>query len=143
MYPRAATWPVVPRETAIVDRGTIYIEGLSARYVPIAITQRSRVAVSTAATIKLAAWIVADDQSLADGTTLAANGASLSANLDPGPYTLVVTGLTRNSIATAVDVAIGPPEEPGSGGCSSTRPPPAALLLAFAWLVVVQNTRRR
>jgi hypothetical protein len=143
MYPKAGTWPVVPRETAIVDRGTIYIEGLSARYVPIAITQRSRVAVSTAAAIKLAAWIVADDQSLADGITLAADGPALSANLDPGPYTLVITGLTRNSIATAVDVAIGPPEEPGGGSCSSTRSPPAALLLAFAWLVVVQNTRRR
>jgi len=142
MYPKAATWPTVPRETAIADRGTIYIEGLSARYVPIAITQRSRITVSTAAAIRLAAWIVADDQVLADGITLTADGSTLSANLDPGPYTLVVTGLTRNSIATAVDVAIGPPEADDGGGCSSTRPPHAALVLAIAWLVGRRRLRR-
>jgi hypothetical protein len=132
MYPKAATWPAVPREPAIADRGTIYIEGLSARYVPIAITQPSSVTVSTAS-IKLAAWLVADDQNLADGIALTPDGSSHTANVDPGPYLLVVTGLTRNTIATAVDVAIGPPAaDDDNGSCSSSRRPPVSLLAIIA-----------
>jgi hypothetical protein len=143
MYPKAATWPVVPREPAIADRGTIYIEGLSARYVPIAITQPSSVTVSTAASIKLAAWLVADDRTLTDGIALTPDGSSHSANADPGAYLLVVTGLTRNSIATAVDVAIGPPgaNDDDGGSCSSSRRPPAALLFIIAGLLLRRRGR--
>jgi hypothetical protein len=144
MYPKAATWPVVPRETAIADRGTIYIEGLSARYVPIAITQPSSITVSTAASIKLAAWIVADDKTLTDGIALRPDGASHAANVDPGSYLLVVTGLTRNSIATAVDVAIGPPvpDSDDGGSCSSSRHPPPALLALIAGLLIRRRASR-
>lgn len=138
-YPAAASWPSVPREPPIADHGTIYIEGLSARYVPITVAARSRITLSTAAPLKLAGWVVADGASFDDGIPLELDDATHAANIDPGSYTLVVTGLARNSIATAVDVTLGPPASSG-GGCSSTAPS-SSLLLVIAALLVRPRSR--
>jgi hypothetical protein len=133
-YPAAGAWPSIPREPAISDHGTIYVEGVSARYVPITSAAPFQITLS-APTIKIAAWIVADDGRLADGIDLAPDGATLSASAPAGSYTLVVTGLSRNSITTAVDVALGPPDS-GGGGCSSSATPPGALLVLVVWFVL-------
>lgn len=133
-YPAAGTWPQVPREPAISDHGTIYVEGVSARYVPITSVTPFQITVATP-TIHIAAWLVADDAKLTDGIDLTSDGPSLSASADAGSYTLVVTGLTRNSITTAVDVTLGPPDS-GGGGCSSTPPPHTAFLFVVAWLLL-------
>ena len=139
-YVAAAAWPEVPREPAIATTGQIFIEGLSARYVPITAASRSQLAV-TPTGIRIAAWLVADGATLADGVALTADGAALVTTIAPGGYTLVVTGLARGSITTAVDVALTPapiveppPPPPPSAGCSASPGGPGALLLVLALL---------
>ncbi|MGN6107469.1 MAG: MXAN_6640 family putative metalloprotease [Kofleriaceae bacterium] len=143
-YPDAHRWPEVPREPALGETGRIYIEGLSARYVPlVAGAELRHVVVAPSGGIRVAAWVVPDGGSLADGVELgpegSGGGAALAATLDPGAYTLVVTGLARNSIATAVDVSLVAAPEPDpsgdGGGCHAAPGAGAPLaLLALAGL---------
>lgn len=122
-YPDARSWSEAPREPVIDAGGTIYIEGLSARYVPLTVAERSRIEVAPTGGIEIGGWLVADGQQLDDGVELAAEGAAHATTIDAGSYTLVVTGLSRGKITTAVDISLAPPEEDDGddGGCSSTR----------------------
>jgi hypothetical protein len=61
--------------------------------------------------------------------------------VEAGSYTLVVTGLSRGTITTAVDISVGDPlpnegDDTGGGGCAATRsasPVWLVLLAALAW----------
>lgn len=130
-YPDASTWPQVPVEPALVSPGAVYLEGLSARYVPIWFDgEPQQLVVKPTKGIKVAGWIVGDGGGLGDGVALAAvSGAaagSLGAVLDPGHYTLVLTGLSPNTITTEVGLELTAPpvarpdDEEGAGGCSAT-----------------------
>ena len=144
-YPAAAGWPQVPREPPIETDGTIYIEGLSARYVPITVGSRSRIMLAASGGIRIAGWLVAEGRSFAEGLALApaqaAPEATIEATIDAGTYTLVVTGLSRGSITTAVRVTLDEPPAPegDGGGCASTPAPRATLL----WLVAALAWCRR
>jgi len=139
-YAEAAAWPEVPREPAIATTGEIFIEGLSARYVPIHATARSQLAVTPTAGIRVAAWVVADAAGLIDGAALA--GAPLSTTIEPGDYTLVVTGLSRATLTTAVTISLAVDPPPADAGCRATRPSPAAPLLVLAALLATRSRRR-
>ncbi len=138
-YPDAARWPEAPREPSIAETGTIYLEGLSARYVPMTVARPSRVTVSPTGTSVVAAWLVADGAPITDGRELARDDGQLIADADAGSYTLVVTGLTRSSIATAAEVTIGQAPDDG-GGCSSVRSSNPWLSLAI--VVLLRRERR-
>jgi hypothetical protein len=116
----------------------VYVEGMSARYVPLVLAARSRVEVSS--TVRVAGWLVADGAGLADGIELAREDAVLAATVDAGTYTLVVTGLARGTITTAVHIAITEPVE--DGGCSAT-PPAHGLIWLFSVSLAVAARRRR
>jgi len=133
-YPDAGSWPQVPLEPAIATAGTIFVEGVSARYVPIMVTSQPQLTVTPTGGIRIAAWVVGDATRFTDGIALEAHGAALAATLAPGSYTLVVTGLSRGTITTEVDVALGsvPAEADDGGGCSATRPPHAAMVFVMA-----------
>jgi hypothetical protein len=136
-YPDARVWREAPREPSVQTGGTIYVEGLSARYVPLALADRARVVVTPSGGIRVAAWLVADGQPLADGTELTPEGSSLETTIDAGSYTLVVTGLSRGTITTPVEIAITEPTEPverDSGGCDSTHSSSSGALLVLAAL---------
>jgi MYXO-CTERM domain-containing protein len=129
-----ATWPEVLREPAIAGTGTVYVEGLSARYVPLTVASRSRLVLTPDKGIRIAGWLVADGRGFTEGTELDPDGAALAATIDAGSYTLVVTGLARGTIATAVAVALEPPDD-GGGGCavgSASASPLALIALAAA-----------
>ncbi len=136
-YPDASAWPEPPREPKLSGDGSIYVEGLSARYVPLEVAARSRIRVAPDGAIRIAAWLGAAGGGLGAGIDLAADGAALAATIDAGAYTLVVTGLARNSIATAVHVAFEPAPHDGGegGGCSATGSSPAGLLAVVAVLL--------
>lgn len=144
-YPaEAAMWPQVPREAPLAGAGQIFIEGLSARYVPIPVGANPRIAVRPANGTRIAAWLVRDGGRLADGVELAERDAVWSATVDAGDYTLVVTGLSRNTIATAVDVELTPPlasEPVDDGGCHAGSSANAALIFAIA--ISARRRRRR
>jgi len=137
-YPDARAWPEAPREPGITSDGTIYVEGISALYVPLELAAKSRVRVAPDGALRIAAWLVADGAALGNGIELAADGAALAATIDAGAYTLVVTGLARNTIATAVHITFEPPpaegEDGDSGGCSTAGSSPAGLLAIIAVL---------
>jgi len=138
LYPDAAGWPAVPLEAPIETGGMVYVEGLSARYVPITVASRSRVTLAPPGGLRIAGWLVADGQGLADGVELEAEKATLTATIDAGTYTLVVTGLSRGSIVTAVGLTIDEPPDPPDhdGGCASGPAPRATalwLVAALAW----------
>lgn len=135
-YDEALAWSEAPRETPIEASGTIYVEGLSARYVPLVLGAKQRVEVTPTGGIRIAAWIVADGQGLAKGRELALDGDTHALELEAGTYTLVVTGLSRGTITTAVDIALVEPL-PEEGGCAAT--PGASLAL----LAAVLPLRRR
>jgi hypothetical protein len=144
-YPDARNWSEAPREPAIDAAGKIYVEGLSARYVPLVVAARSRVEVSPSGGIEIGAWLVADGQQLDQGIELERAGATHATTVDPGSYTLVVTGLSRGTITTAVDIALATPEDPddgGDGGCSSTRPHGWTGGVLVAALVLCRRRRR-
>jgi uncharacterized protein (TIGR03382 family) len=128
--------------------GELYLEGLSARYVPVTIAGAAQqLAVAPTAGVKVVAWAIADGAPYAEGVELQASGSELAATLPPGAYTLVVTGLSRNTIATVVKLALREPpptdptdpiDEAEGGGCqttsSATGSLPSGALLAFgAW----------
>ena len=148
-YPDARAWPEVPREPAIAATGTIYVEGLSARYVPITIASRQRIAATPTGGIRIAAWIVRDGGGLDEGFELAAQGTVLATMVEAGSYTLVVTGLSRGTITTAVDISVGEPlpnegdDTGGGGGCAATRASHPLTLIFFAALTWRLGGRRR
>jgi hypothetical protein len=139
-YRNAVGWSETPREPSFETRGTIYIEGLSARYVPIVVAERSLIEVRPTGGIRIAAWLVADGLGLADGRDLQPDGVALTETVDAGTYTLIVTGLSRGTITTAVDVAITEPPNDDTGGCSSTSSAGGATWWVVAWLA---GSRRR
>jgi MYXO-CTERM domain-containing protein len=120
-YPDAGAWPVVPLEPAAGGSTRIFVEGLSARYLPLTVGELPRVAVRPPAGFRVAAWLVRDGGTLADGVELAEQGGELAATIEAGAYTLVVTGLSRGTLATSVEVELTPPvdDEDGGGGCSA------------------------
>ncbi|MEO8699826.1 MAG: hypothetical protein ABI867_07270 [Kofleriaceae bacterium] len=132
-YPDAHAYPAAPREPA--GTTTIFVEGLSARYLPIAIGERSRLVVAPTNGIRIAGWIVATGGGLGDGSEL---DADLAVTLDPGTYTLVVTGLSRATITTAVELVVTPaPVDPG--GCSTTSGSMSPSILA---ILAIRRRRR-
>lgn len=151
-YPAAAAsaWAQVTREAPITAGGRVFIEGMSARYVPIFVTDKPRIAVTPGGTVRVAAWLVRDEGGgLASGIELAEKDGVLSATVDAmGGYTLVVTGLSRNTIATAVEVALTPPVEEElppieeSSGCSATGGPGASSAALLGVLFVACRRRR-
>ena len=160
-YPDASAWPEAPREAAVsfggdadLPSGMISVEGLSARYVPITAGVRAKLQVSPGA-LNIAAWVVRDGGTIHDGVALTADtdalapSGALAAMLDAGSYTLVITGLARNTITTPVAVELGlplapdPSEPDDSGGCRATQSPSSSLIaLALALMVTSQLTRR-
>jgi len=114
--------PLPPREQA--NAQTIYIEGLSARYVPFDLATPMQLELVT--TSKIAAALVTASETIEiDGPTI----------VEPGSYLLVVTGLARGTIATPVELRVTEPEpDDGGGGCAASRPSLAVALalLAFA-----------
>ena len=148
-YPAAGMWAQVPREAPVTTGGRIFIEGMSARYVPIFVTDKPRIAVTPSGGIRVAAWLVRDEGGdLTGGIELAERDGVLAATVDaPGGYTLVVTGLSRNTIATAVDLALTPPvEEPpidDDGGCSAGGNSGANAAAILGVLMVAGRRRRR
>lgn len=130
-YPDASSWPQVPVEAELVSPGAVYLEGLSARYVPISFDgEAQQLVVKPTKGIKVAGWIVADGGGLGDGVTLAAvlgaGAGVIGAVIEPGDYTLVLTGLSPNTITTEVGLELTAPpvarpgDEEGAGGCSAT-----------------------
>lgn len=139
--PDALGWPQVSQEPVIDAAGSVFIEGFSARYVPIRVSAAAQqITVTPPAGLRIAAWIVAADDAYPDGIELEPQASVLVAPTPPGDYTLVVTGLTRNTLPTEVSIALTElPVEPSDGGammegggCAATRPRgPLLLLLAL------------
>jgi uncharacterized protein (TIGR03382 family) len=138
-YPAAQAWREAPREMAIAATGTTYVEGLSARYVPLTVAARSTITLAPTSGIRVAGWLIADGAAFDDGIELVDNAATVEA----GSYTLVVTGLSRGTITTAVDIAIGEPieEDDEQSGCASSSTTPA-LPIPFIVLVALRRRRR-
>lgn len=153
-YPDASAWPMVAMEPELTSSSEIFIEGMSARYVPITVVGRDQeVRLTPGAGIRVAAWVIADGGSLADGVALDPvldpvldpGSQSAAATLAPGQYTLVVTGLSRNTLTTAVTLELRQPsldqpgqtDEQGSGGCQATGSsigwPLALAILVVGW----------
>jgi MYXO-CTERM domain-containing protein len=155
MYPGADAWIEAPVEDAIVAsdvgepvEGTVQIEGLSARYVPISLTVPDdwRITVRPSGrTVR--AWVVPIDGDLDAGVELEAEGDDLIAELPPtaGDQWLVVTGLSRNTITTAIPVVVepAPPPTDMAGGCCSTGEGEGEGALVLAMLVGVLARRKR
>jgi hypothetical protein len=140
--PNALGWPQVSPEPLVDAAASVFVEGFSARYVPIRVSDaEQQITVTPPAGLRIAAWIVAADGAYASGIELAPQPTGLAAPTAPGDYTLVVTGLTRNTLPTEVAIALTAlPEEPApsvgdgtmddeSGGCAASRPRGALLLL--------------
>lgn len=154
-YAGAGSWPEVPKEPALAGAGKIYIEGLSARYVDVTVSgERRQLLVAPTDGIEVRGWAVAAGGGLADGVALAKVAGGVAATLEPGTYTLVVTGLSRNTITTAVNVQLQPaPVEPpddddddggDGGGCQATSATPAgAGPLGWIALALLAGGRRR
>lgn len=158
-YAAAATWPEAPGEPALAGAigatSTIQVEGLSARYVPVELTERASLTVAPGGQLRVAAWTVRDGDGLEGGMELAAvDGGALATTLPPGRYTLVVTGLSRNTLATPVVLALGEPaidappaDDDEGGGCrASDRRAGSSLALIMlalaASLTATAGTRR-
>jgi hypothetical protein len=141
-YPDALGWSEAPREPAIAASGTIYVEGFSARYVPVVLAERSRVEVVPTGGIRIAAWLVADGRGLDDGIELSSDGSAVVATTDAGTYTLVVTGLSRGTITTAVEVVIAEPRSDDGGGCSAAPTTCVTTMLLVAFVLPWRRSRR-
>jgi uncharacterized protein (TIGR03382 family) len=108
--------------------------------VPITIATRSTITLAPQSGIRIAGWLIADGAAFGDGIELVDNAATI----DAGSYTLVVTGLSRGTITTAVDVAIGEPleeDDDDQSGCASSSTTPA-LPIPFIVLVALRRRRR-
>jgi len=146
-YGDASAWPEAPREPALTTAApsaTLYLEGMSARYVPVSVTERAELRVTSRA--KLVAWTVAAGQGVEQGRELSAAVDARARVLEPGDYTLVITGLDRGAITTAVMLALGaPPPDDDGGGCTAARSSSRSSRAASALLVLAALawTRRR
>jgi hypothetical protein len=142
-YPDASGWPSVPLEQGTADTARIFLEGMSARYLPIVVGALPRVAVRPPSGLRVAAWLVKNGGTLADGVELAARGGELAATVEEGGYLLVVTGLSRNTLATAVEVELTPPEAEAEAGCCSAGGGSRTSALALAGVIFVACRPRR
>lgn len=156
-YPDASTWPQVPLEPALtVEQGAakVYVEGLSARYVPVTLAgEAKQLVVKPTGGIRVVGWVVADGDGLADGVTMtSAAGGSLATTLAPGAYTLVLTGLSPSTITTEVGLELAaapvtkPEDEDDGGGCSATGSASGRWALGLALLALLpgkHGLRRR
>jgi hypothetical protein len=142
-YPDAAGWASVPLEPATDGTARVFVEGLSARYLPITVGASPRVVVRPGGGVRVAAWLVRDGGGLADGIALTERDGEHSATVEPGSYTLVVTGLSRNTIATAVDVELTAAEPPGDDGCDAGRGGANGLPLLGVLYAGIRRRRRR
>lgn len=148
-YPATAvSWPVVPFEAPISDQGKIFIEGLSARYVPITLAARDQVTVSPTGGIRVVAWLVPDGAGLDGGIELSGSPTELAAEVDAGSYMLVVTGLQRMIIATAVNITVGDPPpndddgDDDGGGCTTSPSSGTTSLVLVAGMLLRRRRRR-
>jgi hypothetical protein len=142
-YPDASRWAKVPQEPATDGAARIFIEGMSARYLPITVGANPRVAVRPPGNIRVAAWIVPDSGGLGDGIELTKHDGVHAATVPPGSYTLVVTGLSRNTIATAVEVELTPPVDDDDGGCNAGGGRGASWIALLGVICVARRRRRR
>jgi MYXO-CTERM domain-containing protein len=155
-YPDASRWPQVPKEMPITTgSGRVYVDGLSAAYVDVTFSgERQQLLVAPTGGIKVAAWVVAAGGGYDEGVELKSDAAGLVTTLNPGTYTLVVTGLTRMISATEVKVELrqAPPDpmtpdpdeqENDGGGCQSTPGPSGGWMIAFAIVSGLWRKRRR
>ncbi len=138
-YPDASAWPRVVLEQAAAGPARLFLEGLSARYLPITVGESPRVIVRPGGGIRVAAWIVPDGGGLAEGAELVEEGGVHAVTVAPGAYTLVVTGLSPGTIATAVEVELAAAEEPDESGCSAG----GGHGLALAGVIFAACRRRR
>lgn len=133
-YTNASAWPEAPREavfaTADASVTTIYIEGRSARYVPVVLDGERELAIDT--DVAIAAWLAPAGAPVSAGMQI--EGGAV---LDAGVYSLVVTGLSEGTIATPVTMSVL--TERQDGGCASTN----AVGLPIAILVLLGMPRRR
>lgn len=153
-YPDAGSWRQVPKELPLSANGKVYVDGLSAAYVDVTISgERQELLVAPTSGIKVAAWVVAAGADYDAGVELKAGTGGLVTTLDPGTYTLVINGLTRNIIATEVKVEMRPPPPPevpdpddqvdDGGGCQSTPAPSGAWWMGLAIVAGLWRKRRR
>jgi hypothetical protein len=144
-YPDTAAWQSVPFEQGTADTARIYIEGLSARYLPIVVGARPRVVVRAPDNVRVAAWVVPNGGGLADGVELEERDGVLAATVAEGGHTVVVTGLSRNTIATAVDVELTEalPDEPTEDGSCSAGGGGRTNALALLGVICAACRRRR
>jgi hypothetical protein len=121
-YPDAAQWSTAPREPVLDSASTVYVEGLSARYVPVTVGAPMRITASPGRGISIAAWVA---DASGNGVELVPHGDVLAAPLDPGTYTLVLTGLSSGTLTTPVELTLEPRQDPpadddDSSGCSTS-----------------------
>jgi hypothetical protein len=156
-YPTAAasTWIEVPTEPPFTSAATtIYVEGLSARYVPVILPADldREIVVRPAANRTARAWVVPFTGALADGIELVADATDGALELTipssaPRQHYLVVTGLSAGTIASATELLVrepvidDPPDPPGGGGCASSRGG-SSLALALPLLALVARLSR-
>jgi outer membrane receptor for ferrienterochelin and colicins len=139
-YADARAWPEAPREPvfALGDamlETTIYIEGRSARYIPIVVDKPRTLDITSKSDI--AARFAPTGAAITDGIDLEPGTGGVV--LEAGVYSLIVTGLSEGTIATAVTIA--PPVVGGDDGCSSS--PASGLPIAILVLAAIPRRRRR
>jgi hypothetical protein len=151
-YPAGASgWPMVTKEAALAGEGMIYVEGLSARYVDVTIAgERQELRVAPSGGVEIVGWAVPEGGGFTEGVELEPATGGVAAVLEPGTYTVVVTGQSRASGLTPVHLRLAPapPEPPqdvdGSGGCQagSSHPGRAGVWLIVSLLVGWRRRRR-
>lgn len=153
-YPSSASsWPMVTKEPPISGDGMIYVEGLSARYLDVTISgERHELRVLPTDGIKVVGWAVPAGGGYGEGVALdpisGKNGVAKV--LDPGTYTLVVTGQSRATILTAVNLELAPvpaeipdDEEGSDGGCQAASSSSGAMSALLGVGLLLGWRRRR
>ncbi len=161
-YVHAASYPEAPLETPIIltadapTTSTIFVEGLSARYVPLRLSQPQLIQILPGAGTRVVAVALPANQPLTAGRELTISAivdgeptAAPQPNVVPaGDYLLVITGLSRNTIATAVAIKIttppSPPKPPDShdtSGCQSAGS--GNLCVGIALICLLQRRSRK
>ncbi|HEY4059097.1 MAG TPA: TonB-dependent receptor [Kofleriaceae bacterium] len=147
-YPGAMMMPAAPREPLASDATApmpVYVEGYSARYVPLQLSDEQQLTI-TPDDIDVAAWIVPNHAPRADGQAAdvdpTGDSGALQTILAPGEYTLVLTGLSPNTITTRVDLAFATPTDGDGGGCSSSNAD-VGLVVGLLLLSTLRMRRRR
>jgi hypothetical protein len=152
-YPDASAWIEVPAEAPFTAAaGMVYLEGLSARYVPVILPADldREIVVRPAANRTARAWVVPFTGALADGVELVADGGDLEVTIAaaaPRQHYLVVTGLSAGTIASPTELfvrepVIDPPDDDG-GGCAAGGGGGGAggLVLVLGALALVSRAR--